>query len=188
MLLFPIRLSFSMDEKEAEARPVMGTIFLVKWIVLMHYEYHEQMFHATKTVLRLKYVQSFYKTVGRSFLHQWIAAVFTRTLVKLHKSLYALSPEAKHLEGLGRVMHDSRFFFKFGRQDFHSTWLFLSSRSVYPNVCSNSFFKLCREHAAWGQGLQDNRVIYHTNLSDLNYHSGLVEGCITTKFSVLYYY
>ena len=26
---FPIRLSFSMDEKEAEARPVMGTIFLV---------------------------------------------------------------------------------------------------------------------------------------------------------------
>ena len=26
---FPIRSSFSMDEKEAEARPVMGTIFLV---------------------------------------------------------------------------------------------------------------------------------------------------------------
>ena len=26
---FPIRLSFSMDKKEAEARPVMGTIFLV---------------------------------------------------------------------------------------------------------------------------------------------------------------
>ena len=26
---FPICLSFSMDEKEAEARPVMGTIFLV---------------------------------------------------------------------------------------------------------------------------------------------------------------
>ena len=26
---FRIRLSFSMDEKEAEARPVMGTIFLV---------------------------------------------------------------------------------------------------------------------------------------------------------------
>ena len=26
---FPIRYSFSMDEKEAEARPLMGTIFLV---------------------------------------------------------------------------------------------------------------------------------------------------------------
>ena len=26
---FPIRKSFSMDEKEAEARPLMGTIFLV---------------------------------------------------------------------------------------------------------------------------------------------------------------
>ena len=31
---FPIRLSFSMDEKEAEARPVMGTIFLVTSYVI----------------------------------------------------------------------------------------------------------------------------------------------------------
>ena len=31
---FPIRLSFSMDEKEAEARPVMGTIFLVSLIYI----------------------------------------------------------------------------------------------------------------------------------------------------------
>ena len=31
VLFIPIRLSFSMDEKEAEARPVMGTIFLVTY-------------------------------------------------------------------------------------------------------------------------------------------------------------
>ena len=35
VLLFPIRLSFSMDEKEAEARPVMGTIFLVIYAALV---------------------------------------------------------------------------------------------------------------------------------------------------------
>ena len=34
---FPMRLSFSMDEKEAEARPVMGTIFLVYFSLLINY-------------------------------------------------------------------------------------------------------------------------------------------------------